>query len=94
MSLYYTVGFVREFVHACEAEFAIYLEKWETQCMLIASPLAPRPTCCAAAICRCRAEIRRHRARARHRAGWHLQMCARGRREQATLLTSASLFSN
>lgn len=50
MSLYYGVGFVHEFVHVCETEFAIYLEKWETQPMLIASPLAPRSTCCAAAI--------------------------------------------
>lgn len=50
MSLYYAAGFVCEFVHVCEAAFAIYLEKWEAQYMLIASPLAPRSTCCAAAI--------------------------------------------
>lgn len=47
----FAVGFVSEFVHVCETEFAIYLEKWGTRSMLIASPLAPRSTCCAAAIC-------------------------------------------
>lgn len=58
MSLYYAVGFLQEFVHVCETEFAIYLEKWEAQATLIASPWAPRSTCCAAAISWCSAEIR------------------------------------
>lgn len=77
MSLYYAVGFVHEFVRVCETEFAIYLEKWEPQSTLIASPLAPRSTCCVAAISRCGAEIRGARGRAQPRAGWRLQMCAR-----------------
>lgn len=51
MSLYYAVGFVSEFVHVCETEFAIYLEKWGTRSTLIGSPLASCSTCCAAAIC-------------------------------------------
>lgn len=38
MSLYYAVSFLQEFVHVCETEFAIYLEKWEAQSTLIASP--------------------------------------------------------
>lgn len=29
MSLYYAAGFVHEFVHVCETEFVIYLEKRE-----------------------------------------------------------------
>lgn len=43
--------FCSGFVCICEPEFAIYLEKGETRYMLIASPLAPRSTRCAAAIC-------------------------------------------
>lgn len=92
MSLYYAVGFVREFVHVCETGFAIYLEKWETQSMLIASPLAPRSTCCAAAIWWCSAEI--CSVRGRQRAGWRLQLCARRARRQATALASASPLPN
>lgn len=74
MSLYYAVGFVREFVHVCETGFAIYLEKWETQSMLIASPLAPRSTCCAAAIWWCSAEI--CSVRGRQRAASRLALAA------------------
>lgn len=94
MSLYYAVGFVREFVHVCETGFAIYLEKWETQSMLIASPLAPRSTCCAAAIWWCSAEICSLRGRQQQRAGWRLQLCARRARRQATALASASPLPN
>lgn len=42
MSLYYAVGFVREFVHVCETGFAVYLEKWETihaNCFSLSPPL-------------------------------------------------------
>lgn len=94
MSLYYAAGFARGFVRICETEFAIYLEKWETRYVLIASPLAPRSTRCAAAVRGCGAEIRGARGQARQRAGWRLQMCVRCRRKQATALPSASLFSN
>lgn len=95
MSLYYPVGFVHEFVHVCETEFAIYLEKWEPQSTFNCFSLSPllHLLCCCNLLVQCWNPWCT-RIPAQPRAGWHLQMCAHRGRQQATVLTSASLFSN